>query len=969
MRRLAPRAAAAVVLALAILLAPEMSAAQPAGPGRDAAAAPAAAPAAAIPDAATPDTAAPAPPVAAAVGATGPTAAPAVKSPTSTSPPIDPQYPFAGYLQFVISGVTPSVITATGGQVLTVTGIATNISKVTLYDLRCVFQRGDALNGVAAIRTAIARPSRQGTVVGQNFKVFGSSAAADHSADVAPGARVRFVATVAISTDDGLALRARGVFPLMIKVTGDIGQQGRTQYERVGELHLLATVLAPPTRPIVPAATNPAGTTGPAGPAGAAGAAGTKVPDHPAVPVNMLWPLVDSPHLGVGGIFLDDVLAKELAPGGRLYELVEQLSTTDPRAAPTTVLVDPALLDEVDRMSVGYRVVSVPGTAQPPLTPTSAAVPATSGPTGPTSVRFPGPVGSGAQALPSAASGAPRPAAAPATASSPTGSTAPVTDPVPSTTPGVGQQVALTFLNRLRSVLAGRQVLVLPYSDPDSVAMIRAGMTDTLASLITTGRTVAGRILQMRVAAGPGEPGLITTMARPPGGLVDDATLAFLSSRGLSEAVLAPSTLHFVGSPLAAAAVDESVRGGAVVHAVITDATVGRNVEDALSKGTSAGVAVRLNNLAALLAGSSFDGTATALIIAPDNRWTANAGGLRVVGDLFRTLRAGGILSGASLPSIAVGAHRSASVGYPSAALKVELNPQYLGSVQQTADRIATMRASLTQGKGTRAPQPADLLDELSSALDSTRSTALRSDDAIAQSILTTCGATLDHLRDRVSIVGDTVYTLAASTAPLLITVRNDLPYVAKLQVVIRGGSTFGMTATDPGVFSIPAGASHQFKIDTSTVKAGRFPVHAVLLAADGSKWRADTVITVKSSAYGTLTIVLIAVGGAILLLMVVLRIVQRVRGAVRRSGSAGPDSDTKDSDTRGTRATGRNTAEPEPDSILAAANQPDEVAGRTTPNGYPADEPGADNPLTEHPGTEHPGTDGHSTDPGVSGR
>jgi len=104
------------------------------------------------------------------------------------------------------------------------------------------------------------------------------------------------------------------------------------------------------------------------------------------------------------------------------------------------------------------------------------------------------------------------------------------------------------------------------------------------------------------------------------------------------------------------------------------------------------------------------------------------------------------------------------------------------------------------------------------------------------------------------------------------------------------------------------------------------------------------------------------------------LRIVQRVRGAVRRSGSAGPDSDTKDSDTRGTRATGRNTAEPEPDSILAAANQPDEVAGRTTPNGYPADEPGADNPLTENPGTENPGTenpgtDGHSTDPGVSGR
>lgn len=77
-----------------------------------------------------------------------------------------------------------------------------------------------------------------------------------------------------------------------------------------------------------------------------------------------LWPLTDRPHLAPRGdtdsqqspIFLDDDLAKELAPGGRLQVMVELA-----RDLPVTWVVDPDLLASVDAMTKSYRVAGPGG--------------------------------------------------------------------------------------------------------------------------------------------------------------------------------------------------------------------------------------------------------------------------------------------------------------------------------------------------------------------------------------------------------------------------------------------------------------------------------------------------------------------------------------------------------------------------------------------------------------------------------
>jgi hypothetical protein len=77
-----------------------------------------------------------------------------------------------------------------------------------------------------------------------------------------------------------------------------------------------------------------------------------------------LWPLTDRSHIAARGdtdtaqspIFLDDDLAKELAPGGRLDQMV-QLA----KQLPVTWVIDPDLLATVEAMLKSYRVAGPGG--------------------------------------------------------------------------------------------------------------------------------------------------------------------------------------------------------------------------------------------------------------------------------------------------------------------------------------------------------------------------------------------------------------------------------------------------------------------------------------------------------------------------------------------------------------------------------------------------------------------------------
>lgn len=80
--------------------------------------------------------------------------------------------------------------------------------------------------------------------------------------------------------------------------------------------------------------------------------------------ISYLWPLTDKPHIAARGdtdsqqspIFLDDDLAAELQPSGRLYQLVDLAKNLR-----VTWVVDPDLLATVEAMTKSYRVAGPGG--------------------------------------------------------------------------------------------------------------------------------------------------------------------------------------------------------------------------------------------------------------------------------------------------------------------------------------------------------------------------------------------------------------------------------------------------------------------------------------------------------------------------------------------------------------------------------------------------------------------------------
>ncbi len=282
---------------------------------------------------------------AAAIGFAGPVAA---RDPASRTTAAEPFGDYVDRLTFDVTAVNPALVTTGGPATITVTGTLTNTGPEAITDPIYRFQRGPALPDSAAVRQEIAEPSEPTDLVQPSF----AAVPTPTDRTLVAGESIPFRFTASITDQQGLGVTEPGVYPLMINVNGGVVLPDGPLAARVGELHLLLTVIG------VPGSAAP-GSTG----------TGTPARSRP-VPVNVVWPVVDQPHLGVGGVFLDEDLLAAIAPDGRLATLVTAL--TDPAAASlplgsVTVVLDPQLLDELDRMTRPYRVVADPGGPQPSM--------------------------------------------------------------------------------------------------------------------------------------------------------------------------------------------------------------------------------------------------------------------------------------------------------------------------------------------------------------------------------------------------------------------------------------------------------------------------------------------------------------------------------------------------------------------------------------------------------------------------
>ncbi|MCX3287373.1 DUF6049 family protein [Streptomyces sp. NEAU-H22] len=230
-----------------------------------------------------------------------------------------------GSVSVAVDSLTPSA--PSEGDTITVSGTVTNNGKQTVTGAHVDLQVGPPLETRSSIDT-LAKKSAD--LQGPSGEKVGGKYTEKYSA-LTPGVAEPFSISVPA---DKLDLGRDGVYQLAVSLSGETSAQPWDQVLGVQRTFL-------PWQPEE---------------------AGTKTK------TTFLWPLVSSAHMAAETgsneqqtpVFRDDELAEEIAPGGRLDQMVSLGKGLD-----VTWVVDPDLLASVDAMTRSYQVRGADGSTTP----------------------------------------------------------------------------------------------------------------------------------------------------------------------------------------------------------------------------------------------------------------------------------------------------------------------------------------------------------------------------------------------------------------------------------------------------------------------------------------------------------------------------------------------------------------------------------------------------------------------------
>ncbi|WP_353649353.1 hypothetical protein ABLG96_21570 [Nakamurella sp. A5-74] len=742
---------------------------------------------------------------------------------------------FAADLGFVVESVTPTVVTRDSPDQLLVTGTVTNTADVPVSDLIVRFQRGDALTTEAAVSQNLADPGQPDAVIAGDWQSFGTEGATFAAGDSRP---FRLSTAIAGTVTQGLGITRPGVYPVMANINGTREVDGVPSSVRLGELHLLVTVTS---------LAEGASGTGPQPKPRPSGAA--------AVPFGITWPISSIPHRTIGGAFTSEALAGEISQGGALAANLDALQQSELPAVNVVIVIDPMLLDELDMMAHGYRVVA-PGSAPAPLDPatgTSVEEPATTAE---------GETSASASSVTSASAAS---TAATVGTSGTSGTSGPVDET--GTVAGAHAAAATAFLDRLRGLSESSQVLVLPYSDPDAVRLTGAGQGSLVRTLRAEGGEIAARVLQRT--------DLVTDVALPPGAVLDADTVDVYQRIGFRSLLVSRSGVS--GTPQSGG-VGRIAGTTTTLPTFVGDQTLQPQLAQVLDPQGVVPGAGALNAAVALLAVRHTTGSALPVLQLPGT--TVDVRGLASLGRAVVALSGDGVTTGVDVTTMTKGASAIANLGTALPADAALLPQDYV-------DRLVATRATITRTASVIDPNPSRsgaghaVIRALDEGVDGLFSASLRSATAPGDAVLLTAEDSLTRIQNAVSIrTGAGSYTLASADSPLVLTVQNRLPFPVTVRVTVTSGLDAGLKLELPPSIELSGKQSRSISIPSSVSRAGTFSV-TVQLANPGATsrpWGEGQKIEIRSNAYGALTLILMISAGGVLFLMVGLRLVQRVR-------------------------------------------------------------------------------------------
>lgn len=587
-----------------------------------------------------------------------------------------------------------------------------------------------------------------------------------------------------------------------------------------------------------------------------------------------LWPLLSTVHMtartGAGElqtpVFLDDDLAKELAPGGRLDQMVSLGKDLD-----VTWVIDPDLLASVDAMASGnYRLQ-----------------------------------GDGATTVPG---------------------------------PKEHQVLAKQWLANLQKAVVGKEVVALPFADPD------------LASLAHRGTSVTGSLSHLKDATDVAATTVKTVLhvtpstdyAWPVNGAVDPSIMRVATSAGADRVITRSDSFQETAGLSYTPSAARPVGGGTT--AVVADAALSTAFDGDLTKADSATLAVQ-EFLAQSLEINAQTDRQRSIVVAPQRMPTADQA--QAMAAAVRALQGGTWsqaqdLTGAAKakPDPSATTRIPSTSVYPSYLRRQELPASAFQQIARTQDKLDDFQVILSDQSRVVTP--------FGRAINRGMSTSWRGRSEAGDGFRSGVEAWLDDLAGQVKLIDKSETKLSGRSATIPVTVQNNLVQPVG-HLVLRLTSTqptrlkIGGKAYSEQSVDIAGGHAASVKFSTSANANGRATVIAQLYTEDGQEYGAPVSFDVKVTEV-TPTVMLVIGGGVLLLVLAGFRMyTQRKRAAARQAGEGGAGGAGEDPDGPG---------------------NPDEPGDRLPEESDSAG--GADDP--EQPSDPAPDTAPESTDPSGTG-
>ncbi|MGB3442853.1 MAG: DUF6049 family protein [Actinophytocola sp.] len=445
---------------------------------------------------------------------------------------------------------------------------------------------------------------------------------------------------------------------------------------------------------------------------------------------------------------------------------------------------------------------------------------------------------------------------------------------------GKGAQAAADWLTRVQDLTKGHCVVSVPYSDADLSALSRAGAADLIQLAVPSSTAITARLLSVQP---------IKDVYWPAGGSFDQNTLVSLSAGGQATILADPAHLQRVEGR-APYSIDAAQTANPVralpVDSLVSDALARPNSSRAPIGGNT-GVSVQ-SGLAALTYRAAFDERVGGqVLVTPPRRWLASnselARFLSIAGQLFDE----GFTTPMSLDQAvaAPDGGTAESLSYTAQDSAQEIPTQVTSDVMRINATKRDMLDSMAEDNTTQV-DPNQLLTPLQYGLLRGVSTAWRgrSDDA-----LNTVGFVedqLDALRDLVVVNNPgRPYSLASGDSPIPIKIDNKLPVAIVVRITLS--PVPGLRPEPIRDIRVPARASSSQYIQADVSRSGRFTVDVRLSTPGGTPLGETVRLELNSTSYGIISVAVTGTAGAVLVLLVGVRIFRRVRAARARGEMA----------------------------------------------------------------------------------